>query len=180
MKTCLGCKKELPDSSYNVTSDGRKHSRCKTCRAEYERKRRKRRKDERLDKIERDSVDAFCQAARLGGANIPHSSEMLETILEYMGGTRGFANLFLKQYYDSPPGGAFRTKQLDTIVRLVTSNTALGGAKKPLALWSEDELEDELRVRLMEAAASIRGLPVIDAQVLPVTEEVEKAPSPDT
>lgn len=177
MKTCAGCKKSLPDGEFHLAANGERHPKCKTCRTEYERKRRKKRKDERLDKIEKDAVDLFCTAARLGGANIPHSSELLETLLEYMGGTRGFANLYMKQYYDSPPGGAFRTKQLETIVRLVTNNTAMGGAKKPLSLWSEEELEDELRQRLIETAASIQSITV---HALPPPEVHEAAPSPDT
>ena len=178
MKTCIKCRKELPDNALHVSSDGRRHPKCKTCRADYERKRRKQRKDERLDKIERDAVDLFCNTARLGGANIPHSSELLEYLLEYMGGVAGFANLFMKQYYDSPPGGAFRTKQLETVVRLVTNNTALGGAKKPLGMWSEEELEEELRQRLVEAAITIRGLP---APTIDVPNGVsEEASTPDT
>ena len=48
---------------------------------------------------------------------------------------------------------------LETIARLVTNNTALGGAKKPLSMWSEDELEDELKQRLMETAYIIQALP---------------------
>lgn len=162
MKACLKCGKDIPDDS--------RHAKCKKCRAEYERNRRKKRKDERLDKIEHDAVDLFCNTARLGGANIPHSSELLETLLEYMGGTRGFANLYMKQYYDSPPGGAFRTKQLETIVRLVTNNTALGGAKKPLSLWSEAELEEELRQRLMEYAHAVGNVSVVQALPAPVSE----------
>lgn len=174
MRTCAKCKKELPDEAFHLASDGKRHPRCKTCRAAYERKRRKKAKDDRLDKIERDAVDLFCTAAKTGGGNIPHSAELLETLLDYMGGTRGFANLFMKQYYDSPPGGSFRTKQLETVVRLVTNNTAMGGAKKPLAMWSEDELEDELRQRLMETVVTMRAI------TIPALPEVhEEAPAQD-
>lgn len=171
-KTCIKCHQELPRTSFHVAADGRRHSQCKKCRSDYERKRRKRKKDERLDQIEADAVDAFCRVARTGGANIPHAAELLETLLEYTGGVRGFANLFMKQYYDSPPGGAHRTKQLETIVRLVSTNTALGGAKKPLALWSEEELEDELRERLMETAITLKALPAPEVR--------EEAPPQDT
>lgn len=175
MRVCTKCKKQLPDDDFHLASNGQRHPKCKTCRAAYERKRRKKAKDDRLDKIERDAVDLFCNVAKTGGGNIPHSAELLETLLDYMGGTRGFANLFMKQYYDAPPGSSFRTKQLDTIVRLVTNNTALGGAKKPLAMWSEDELEDELRQRLIETAATLRTITV---QALPGVHE--EAPARDT
>lgn len=159
VKTCTQCQKELPAHAFHVAADGRRHSKCKTCRSERERKRRKHKKDERLDKIEADAVDAFCQVARMGGSNVPHSAELVETILGYMGGVNGFSNLFMKQFYDSPPGGAHRTRMLETMVRLMKDNTAMGGAKKPLSLWSEDELEEELRQRLMETAYTIKLLP---------------------
>jgi hypothetical protein len=111
-------------------------------------------------------VDLFIASARIGGANIPHSSELLEVLMEYFGGVRGFANCYMKQLFDSPSGGAFRTKMLDTVVRLVSANTAMGGAKKPLTAWSEEELEDELRARILEAATTItvKGIPLKEIQ----------------
>jgi hypothetical protein len=161
-KRCNKCQKELPAHAFHVAADGRRHSQCKACRSEGERKRRKRSKDERLDRIEANAVDAFCQVARLGGSNVPHSAELVETIMEYMGGVAGFSNLFMKQYYDSPPGGAHRTRMLETIARLVTNNTAMGGAKKPMSHWTEDELEDELRQRVLETATIITALPAME------------------
>jgi len=109
----------------------------------------------------------FIASARIGGANVPHSSELLEVLMEYCGGVRGFANIYMKQFYDAAPGGAFRTKMLDTMVRLASANTAMGGAKKPLTLWSEEELETELHERLMEAAFTINAK---DVQRLPLVE----------
>jgi hypothetical protein len=55
---------------------------------------------------------------------------------------------------------------LDTVVRLVSANTAMGGAKKPLTAWSEEELEDELRQRILEAATTItvQGIPLKEMQ----------------
>jgi hypothetical protein len=55
---------------------------------------------------------------------------------------------------------------LDTVVRLVSANTAMGGAKKPLTAWSEEELEDELRQRIIEAATTItvQGIPLKELQ----------------
>lgn len=158
--------------AFHVASDGRRHTQCKTCRSERERKRRKQAKDQRLDQIEAESVTAFCQVARMGGSNVPHAAELVETIMEYMGGVAGFTSLFMKQYYDSPPGGAHRTRMLETIARLVKDNTAMGGAKKPLSHWSEDELEDELRQRVLETVQVI--------QALPAPEEREKTPAENT
>ncbi len=111
--------------------------------------------------------------ARVGGANIPHPSEMLEVLMSYFGGVAGFANVYMKQYFDAPPGGAFRTKLLDTIVRLTSSNTAMGGAKKPLTLWSDEELDEELTKRLTEAAKILNLVPEEPKRVEHTQEEGE-------
>ena len=159
-KTCLQCKKSLPatEEHFHKSKDGL-HGRCKKCRLKHEKSRRDRKAQSKLEEMERGAIDQFMASARIGGANIPHSSELVECVMEYFGGVRGFSNAFMKQYYDSPAGGAFRTKMLDTIIRLVSANTAMGGAKKPLEFWSEDELEGELRQRLIETAITINALP---------------------
>lgn len=170
-KTCIQCRKSFPENAefFHRSKDGF-HARCKPCRRAHERGRRDKKRKRKLDDIEKGAVDLFVASARLGGANVPHSSELLEVMMEYFGGVRGFANAYMKQLYDSPAGGAFRTKMLDTVVRLVSTNTAMGGAKKPLTMWSEDELEEELNQRLLEAALSLnakdlRKLPVVEATV---------------
>lgn len=162
-KTCIQCGKTLPASTkyFHKSKDGY-HARCRLCRNKREQENRKKKRNKKLDQIERGAVDLFVSAARIGGANIPHSAELLECIMEYCGGVRGFANLFMKQYYDSPVGGAFRTKMLDGVQKLVQSNTAIGGAKKPLELMTEDELEAELRRQVLEAAMSMKKVEVID------------------
>jgi len=160
-KVCIGCGLAWPatTSYFHKSKDGF-HARCKSCRGKHERERKSQQRSKSLDEIEKGAVDLFVASARIGGANIPHSSELLEVMMEYFGGVRGFANAYMKQFYDAPTGGAFRTKMLDTVVRLVSANTAMGGAKKPLTLWSEDELEEELQQRLMEAAFTINATDV--------------------
>lgn len=179
-KTCLQCKKTLPatEEHFHKSKDGL-HGRCKRCRLKHEKERRSRKTQKKLDEMERNAIDSFMDSARIGGANIPHSSELVECVMEYFGGVRGFSNAFMKQYYDSPAGGSFRTKMLDTVIRLVSANTAMGGAKKPLELWSEEELDDELRKRLIETAITINALPV-DAAIgmrLPEVEPGEASPA---
>ena len=172
-KTCIQCKKSFPETTehFHKSKDGF-HSRCKVCRRKHENGRRQKKREQRLKEIEKGAVDTFIASARIGGANIPHSSELLEVLMEYCGGVRGFANIYMKQFYDAAPGGAFRTKMLDTMVRLTSANTAMGGAKKPLELWSEDELEDELRQRLLEAAYTINAT---DVRKLPLLEAAQPA-----
>jgi hypothetical protein len=166
-KACIQCgtSYEVTAANWHKSKDGF-HARCRKCRNTHEKKARKKKSNKKLAEIEKGAVDLFVASARIGGANIPHSSELLEVLMEYFGGVRGFSNVYLKQFFDAPSGGAFRTKMLDTVVRLVSANTAMGGAKKPLTAWSEDELEDELRQRIMEAATTItiQGIPLKELQ----------------
>lgn len=164
LKVCIGCKQTLPGTTqyFHKSKDGL-HARCRTCRNKKVRGERKKKRNKKLDEIEKGAVDLFVSAARVGGASIPHSSELLEVLMEYFGGVRGFGNIFLKQYYDSPVGGAFRTKMLESIMRLVQNNTAMGGAKKPLELMSEEELEAELRRQVLEAAMAMQRVEVVDS-----------------
>jgi DNA-directed RNA polymerase subunit RPC12/RpoP len=173
-RACLDCGKSFPETPehFHKSKDGL-HARCKPCRNKAMRKSRKGRADRKLREIERGAVDIFLGAARVGGAHIPHSAELLEVLMEYFGGVRGFANCYMKQYLDSSAGGAFRTKMLEGVVRLVTANTAMGGAKKPLELMTEEELEAELRRQVMEAAAAVRAVTVVDS---PRLESATQAP----
>jgi hypothetical protein len=118
--------------------------------------------------IEKGAMNSFLKAAGRGGENIPHSSELLERLMDYFGGSNGFAAMMVKQYFDSPPGGSHRTKMLEGIVRLVTKNTEMGGAKKPLTQWSDEELESELDQRLRRLALNMEGR-FINVQVTPQT-----------
>lgn len=173
-KACIQCghSYEVTPTHWHKSKDGF-HARCRKCRNAHEKKARKKKTNKKLAEIEKGAVDLFVASARIGGANIPHSSELLEVLMEYFGGVRGFANCYMKQLFDSPSGGAFRTKMLDTVVRLVSANTAMGGAKKPLTAWTEEELEDELRQRILEAATTItvQGIPLKE-----MADEVRNVP----
>jgi hypothetical protein len=174
-RRCIQCRSQYPETPdyFHKAKDGGYHARCKKCRSEYEKTQRKTKRQRKLDEIEKGAVDTYIAAARIGGANVPHSSELLEVLMEYFGGVRGFANAYMKQFYEAAPGGAFRTKMLDTRVRLVQGNTAMGGAKKPLDLWTDDELDDELQKRVMQAAMVINAQ---DVQRLPLVEADFGAP----
>lgn len=162
------------NSTYFHKSKDGLHARCRMCRNKRIRQGRGQKRNKKLDEIERGAVKHFVSAARIGGAHIPHSAELLEILMEYFGGVRGFANAYMKQFYDAPVGGAFRTKMLDSIVRLVTTNTAMGGAKKPLDLMTEEELEAELRRQVVEAAMQMK------VNGAPVALIHEKAPATNT
>jgi hypothetical protein len=70
--------------------------------------------------------------------------------MTYFGGVAGFSSIVLKQYFDAKPGSAARTKMLEMMTRLVTTNAEQGGSKKPLLMWTEDELQAELDQRILE------------------------------
>lgn len=167
-KTCIDCGESFPLSRdhFRAKKDGSWDTRCVMCRAKVNRGKKAKQKKVDSAAIEQGALSAFTEAASRGGANIPHSSELLERVMEYFGGTNGFAALMVKQYFDAPPGGAHRTKLLEGIVRLVTKNTELGGAKKPLDQWSDEELEAELDGRLKQIAISIEGR-FLNVQVAP-------------
>ncbi len=173
-KACVACGRSFPrtEQYFHKSKDGL-HSRCKQCRNKDGKRVRQRKASAKLDKIERGAVKLFTEAATIGGAHIPHSSELVEIFMEYFGGARGFGAAFMKQFYDAPPGGAFRTKMLDSVVRLVKDNTVIGGAKKPLELMSEDELIAELNTRVLQAAMNIANERTINGAVLPNVPVVE-------
>lgn len=172
VKTCIECQGTYPCTPefFHRSKDGF-HARCRKCRNANERGGRKKVANKRLARIERKSLESFIKAAKAGGTSVPHSAELLEQILTYFGGVNGFATAWMKQFYDAPAGGAFRTKMLDGVFRLVQTNTAMGGAKKPLELMTEEELESELRRRVLEAAMTIRKVEVVnEVPRLPVVD----------
>jgi hypothetical protein len=169
-KTCTDCGEDFPVNRdhFRVKKDGSFDARCVVCRAKVNRGKKRKQKATDMKAIEEGALNAFTKAAGRGGENIPHSSELLERLMEYFGGSSGFAAMMVKQYFDAPPGGSHRTKLLEGIVRLVTKNTELGGAKKPLTQWSDEELEGELDQRLSRIAMSIQG-GFLNVQVTPET-----------
>lgn len=123
---------------------------CRKCQKEQARK-------AKLAKIESAAVDAFVQQTIKGGVNIPHTAELLESLMHYFGGVNGFASIAMKQYWDSSPGSRTRNSILEMIVRLAAKNTEQGGAKKPIQLYSEEELESEIDARLKQAVMTYSG-----------------------
>lgn len=150
---------------------------CLSCRAKVKKASREKAKEKResaLREIEEGGVDVFLRSVQKGGSNIPHTAEVIERVFEYFGGTGGMAAILVKQYWDSPPGGSARNRLLETICRMVTKNVESGGAKKPLSLWTEEELEQELNNRFEQALSAFKGRTI---NVEP--EEVKGLPAPE-
>jgi hypothetical protein len=184
-KTCNICGKEFPKTKeyfrYRIKNNkGYFSGNCLVCHSKEkkaERLRQQDRKREAMEKIEEAGVDVFLKSVGRGGSNIPHTAEVVEKVMDYFGGVGGFSAVLVKQYWDAQPGGSQRNRLLETMCRLVTRNVESGGAKKPLQLWSEEELEDELNKRIAEMAADFKGL-TIDGE----TQEAPKGitgPAPE-
>jgi hypothetical protein len=165
----------LDAENFHKHKDGSLSGVCKPCyraQSRDQKKRAKVRRKQALQKIESSAVDIYAKLAQVGGSNVPHSAELVEKVCEYFGGVAGFAAIMVKQYYDSKPGSSTRNKMLETVCRLIQNNVDSGGAKKPLTLWTEEELEVELQERFR--AAVLTHKMVIDAK------EIEEAPDGDT
>lgn len=169
-RTCSICGVDKPLDKANfrwrVQDDkGYFTAECKSCIArakEVSAQRAEIRRQQELQKIEQRGVDVFTRTAMQGGSSIPHTAELVERVFGYFGGVGGFSAVLVKQYWDSPAGGSARSRLLETMCRLVTKNVESGGAKKPLQLWTEEELEQELEQRMVEAVAAYKGV-TIDA-----------------
>jgi len=187
-KTCRTCGNDFDDTPANFKPNQRTgglSTQCRTCLRAQRRKasaRKAERRQQQLARLEVGGIERLISAAASGGSSVPHTAELLEQIMQYFGGVSGFSALFVKQYFEAQAGGSFRTKMLDTVARLISKNTELGGAKKPLTLWSEEELESELNKRLEQVVMVYAGgIFNVEAQApgIPVLEHTEVADSLD-
>jgi hypothetical protein len=165
IRTCEDCGEQLEDTALNFPVYKKRVQKCIGCvvrlrRAAADAKREKR--SRQMGRMEEAAVDTLLHASRKGGTNIPHSAELLEQLMVCFGGVNGFSQLLLKNYFDAPAGSAQRTKIMEMITKLVTVNADQGGSKKPLALWSEEELEGELDLRIRQAI----GAPMLTLEVV--------------
>ena len=157
MKACRKCGLLRPDTAIDFPLYAKKQDVCLSCVTASRRRRRALKAEARDRKIaarETRAVDTMLSAVRVGGATVPHSAELLENVMEYFGGVGGFSAVMMKQYFDAKPGSATRSKMLEMMTRLVTTNAEQGGSKKPLTFWSEEELNAEIDQRLEEAAVA--------------------------
>jgi hypothetical protein len=95
---------------------------------------------------------------RRGGSNIPHSTELLESIYTLFGGVNGLANELAHTYHSAPPGGRIRTSILESVVRLTNNVAESGAVQKPVSLMTDAELEERLAQKIATAADAHRNL----------------------
>lgn len=171
-RECLECKKSLPlDSRHFAKEEGTHENWQRICRSCKESLRDR----ERLDGLEKEAMKAFLGGVRsVSGdktSTIPHTAELLEVLLRNFGGLEGFSNLYLKQYFDAKPGSRLRNAALETVVRLTQKNTEQGGARKPVTLLSDEELEEEINRRISNCSTVVKVLNVTEPDIADIVPE---------
>jgi hypothetical protein len=160
-RQCENCKQVKPLTSKNFARIvGTQHNYqrvCRPCKVKLK-------QQAQMEQMERAAIGTYLSRTVSGGSNIPHTAELLEGIMHYFGGANGFASLVMKQYFESAPGSRMRNSLLEMVVRLASKNTEQGGAKKPIDLYSEEELEQEIDKRLRQAVLTYGGVRHIDVQ----------------
>lgn len=129
---------------------------CKICRTKLRQK-------HKMERMETRACHAFIENARTGGSDVPHISEVLESVLRLFGGSDGFAGALVAQFYAAPPGGRLRTQILESIVRLTAKVADSGATRAPAALMSDEDLEQEIEKRMQTAVLQYKGQKFIEA-----------------
>lgn len=147
-KQCPTCGEFYPETAEFFHKDGDSFRPvCKTCRNIDKKRKKYELAVSKTANIE-ERILAKLNSSTGGGANIPHTAELVEAICEVFGGVKGLADACLSTYLAADPGGSHRVKLLTAFIQLVAKNAEQGGAKKPLSVWDESELSDEIERRL--------------------------------
>lgn len=154
-ETCGSVKRLTPGNFPRVP--GTQHTMRPVCRICYKNQKNKR----AMDRMESNAASLFVKKAARGGSSIPHTSEMLESLMTLFGGSQGLASAMAQQYYAAPPGGRIRTSILEMIMRLVVKTAETGGTTKPTSLMTDDELESAITQRLENVVSAHKSLAYI-------------------
>jgi hypothetical protein len=157
-RECAACHKILPLTPKHFPRKlGHTHAfgnTCKSCKV-------KARQLAKMEEMETQAAGLWLESADRGGSSLPHTSELLECVMENFGGVRGFSNLLFKQYLEAAPGSRMRTSMLESITRLVVKASETGGTAKPVSLMTDDELEQAMAKKLENAVATHKNLQYI-------------------
>lgn len=88
-------------------------------------------------------LDALEKFSIRPGSATPHIAELVEALTEVFEGPRGFAAQMAALLHS--PNGRFadKVRLLELYSRLVLKNTEMGGAKKPIELLDDEDLQRE-------------------------------------
>lgn len=109
----------------HTTHDGRKNQ-CKDCRALQHAEDVEAKVDPRLAKIEEAGLEAL-DAFAGGGSFNPHTQELIDGFMRFLGGHYGLVKLTMAHYHAAKPGSAERGKTLDKIYRLIAAEDKQDG-----------------------------------------------------
>jgi len=158
-RTCDACgiPKRLCGKNYAKPHGKDYDTICKPCRRKLIQKRK-------MDLLESNACGSFLKKAGSGGSQLPHISEMLESIMGLMGGSNGFATALLHQYHAAPAGGRIRTQILQLIAKLTERVAESGATRAPASLMSDEELEAAIEERMKTAVLSFKGQQVLGVE----------------
>lgn len=148
------------------------HLECKTCRNAQKRGKFLALAHEKQEQI-RKALVLQALGAAIKNPQAPHTAEITERVCAHMGGVEGLAISVHEHFLNTEIGGPQRTNMLRIILDLIKANVSLGGAKKPLDYYSEEELESELNARVSQVAQRLlTSEEVLDADVVDSAEHV--------
>lgn len=157
-KACIACNMEKKLSSFPKVpgSAHRLSNLCLTCT----------RKAKARQRIEQDAVkeakaymDRVAQGAFVvgNGENTASQSDLVEAMLERLGGLGGLANLMALQIHASAPGSRVRTQMLDMTIKLIARSDEHSSRLASQELTDAD-LEEQIARRLGNIASTQRSL----------------------
>lgn len=100
---------------------------------------------------ERKAADEAKQAVRgvikmaRNRSNVPHMTELVESLYSRLNGVEGFADLFINDLLAAPPGSPHRLRGEEALIHLTVKNTDSGHAQKPIELFTDEELEQYIQ-----------------------------------
>ncbi len=77
------------------------------------------------------------------GTPVPHAAEMVEAMTTAFGGPMGVATQMANIFFDPDTKQSDKIRLLEMYQRAVLKNTEMGGAKKPLELLSDEDIDRE-------------------------------------
>jgi hypothetical protein len=169
-RTCSACElpKELNGKRFPKIKGSDDFSPvCKSCTKALMQKKK-------LERLEANACGDFLKKSSRGGSEIPHTSEMLESIMHLLGGSHGFASALISQYHAAPAGGRIRTQILELVSKLTVKVAESGATRAPIALMSDGELEAELNKRIEESVINYNGNRLLGVKTVEETATVER------
>lgn len=168
---CTACGKMKSRAEF--TGEGKfAKSVCKECKIT----RASKAKDLELGKKLGDSIAALEDKISRGVA-IPHTADLVEALMDVSGGVRMIAQLYWEHVSELEPGTLTCDKAFQGLFKLISTNAAQGGAKKPLKSMDRKELYDHLQSLVGPEMALLDEASVVDEE--PFDETTHMLPPPE-